>query len=191
MVFNNAGNNSHLLEDMDTSESEHSADEIHSDLDAADDDPEWEVSIKRQAKKRNSKTEMDSNSEGLKADGDSGEGMVVSIQKTASGVCCTCSRSSSCKTTRCECRAGGESCGISCNCVPTKCSNREAAIVKVSNHSTQSELADSSDEKERSQDLVSHGAMLLQSALAEKPVETNDENEPRRKPLSDIGNTVV
>ncbi|PSR99819.1 Kinesin-like protein [Actinidia chinensis var. chinensis] len=192
MVFSNAGNNSHLLEDMDTSESEHSADDewIHSDLDAAD-DPEWEVSRKRQAKKRNSKTEMDSNSEGLKADGDSGKGMVVSIQKTASGVCCTCSKSSSCKTTRCECRAGGGSCGISCNCVPTKCSNREAAINKVSDHLMQSELADSSDEKERNQDLVSHGAMLLQSALAEKPVETNDENEPRRKPLSDIGNTMA
>ncbi|XP_057490870.1 kinesin-like protein KIN-4C [Actinidia eriantha] len=193
MVFSNAGNNSHLLEDMDTSESEHSADEewIHSDLDAADDDPEWEVSRKRQGKKRNSKTEMDSHSEGPKKEGDSCEGTVASIQRTASEVCCTCSKSSSCKTMRCECRAGGGSCGISCNCVPTRCSNREAATIKVSDHSMQSELVESSDKKERSQDLVSHGAMLLQSALAEKPVETNDANEPRRKPLSDIGNSMA
>ncbi|RWW68235.1 hypothetical protein BHE74_00024255 [Ensete ventricosum] len=39
--------------------------------------------------------------------------------------CCSCSRVSSCKTKRCECRALSGVCSTYCGCVPSKCSNRE------------------------------------------------------------------
>lgn len=195
MVFSNAGNNSRLLVDMDTSESE------HSDLDATyDDDTEWEATEKRIARKRNSKTDGRigalshpieiSDSESLKTEA-SDERMTAVTQKTTSGLCCTCSRYSLCKTTRCECRAGGGNCGVSCNCISSKCSNREATLTNALDCLPHSELGDCNDETERSQNLASEGAKLLQSALAEKLVDANEGNEPRRKPLSDIGNTVV
>ena len=38
---------------------------------------------------------------------------------------------------------------------------------------------------------ASQGAMLLQSALVEKPSEKNDNIQPSKKPLSDIGNILV
>ncbi|XP_071723164.1 kinesin-like protein KIN-4C [Rutidosis leptorrhynchoides] len=40
--------------------------------------------------------------------------------------CCSCSKKSLCKTTKCGCRAAGGSCGNSCGCSASKCSNREA-----------------------------------------------------------------
>uniref|UniRef100_A0A5B7AUA4 Kinesin motor domain-containing protein n=1 Tax=Davidia involucrata TaxID=16924 RepID=A0A5B7AUA4_DAVIN len=171
MIYNGGEKNVELLEDMDTSDSEHSdldatddeCEREHFDLDAANDDPEWVHSNRRRPKKRNLKGE----------------------------VCCSCSKKSLCKTTRCECRAAWGNCGISCNCEATKCSNREAAVIKEVDHLPQSEPAEGTDETDRSHVLASHGAMLLQSALTEKPTETNDECGPRRKPLSDIGNTVV
>ncbi|KAL6998493.1 hypothetical protein U1Q18_008622 [Sarracenia purpurea var. burkii] len=58
-------------------------------------------------------------------------------------------------------------------------------------HLTPSEMVAHNDDKERSQTLASHGAMLLQSALAEMPIQTNDGNESQRKPLSEIGNTML
>ncbi|KAF5955373.1 hypothetical protein HYC85_008229 [Camellia sinensis] len=210
MVFNNGKDNSNIqiLEDMEISESD------HSDLDAADDewaqsdiedDTEWEASGRQQVKRRNSKNNKGrlgnqshltdiSDSESLKIES-SGDGTIAGNQKTASGVCCTCSRGSLCKTMRCECRAGGGSCGISCNCSSNKCSNREGSSqTKTVDHLPKSEPADEgdNDETEKSQSLASQGAMLLQSALTEKPAETNDENvPPGRKALSDIGNTLV
>ncbi|KAL7262479.1 hypothetical protein ACSBR1_000785 [Camellia fascicularis] len=210
MVFDNGKDNSNIqiLEDMEISESD------HSDLDAADDewaqsdiedDTEWEASGRQQVKRRNSKNNKGrlgnpshltdiSDSESLKIES-SGDGTIAGNQKTASGVCCTCSRGSLCKTMRCECRAGGGSCGISCNCSSNKCSNREGSSqIKTVDHLPKSEPADEgdNDETEKSQSLASQGAMLLQSALTEKPAETNDENvPPGRKALSDIGNTLV
>ena len=110
---------------------------------------------------------------------------------------CSCTKYSSCKTTKCECRADGGRCGTSCGCVATKCANRGSASTNESGESPETEIFEGSgsgsgsDEKEKSDALASHGAMLLQSALVEKPADTNDENGPRRKPLSDIGNTLV
>ncbi|GER47789.1 kinesin-like protein [Striga asiatica] len=95
--------------------------------------------------------------------------------------CCSCSKSSFCKTTRCECRAVMGSCSISCSCGPTKCSNRKESSGNLFER----------DEKESNNDeLVSHGAMLLQTALSEKPAGPNDA-ETVRKPLSDIGNNLA
>ncbi|KAK4722528.1 hypothetical protein R3W88_012761 [Solanum pinnatisectum] len=101
---------------------------------------------------------------------------------------CSCGKRSSCMTNKCLCRFTVGSCGPSCGCNPKKCSNRES--------STKNQLPSldvvgaegntlGTDEADSSQTLVSQGAMLLQNALSEKPIQ----GETKRKPLSDIGNT--
>ncbi|KAJ9166469.1 hypothetical protein P3X46_021220 [Hevea brasiliensis] len=194
-----------LLEDMDTSESEHSdvdnADDewVQSDVDMADD--ESARPMKRRARNRISKSGDNQNvgdnndPENSKLDS-SGEGFNVAMEKTTSWVCCTCSKYSSCKTIKCQCRAAKGNCGASCGCIASKCSNRDGTVFK-SDDLAQAEMSEcdgtgsGSDEIEKNRDLASHGAMLLQSALIEKPAETNDDGVVRRKPLSDIGNTVA
>lgn len=47
------------------------------------------------------------------------------------------------------------------------------------------------DETDKDHALVTHGAMLLQNALIERPADTDEDGGARRKPLSDIGNTLV
>lgn len=170
-----------VFEDMDTSESE------KSDADAVDDDGEWVaddddvwvaeddmVYGRRQSKKRNSRSKNQSSGPSSSSDQEGkldSEGEGIMGVKTTSGVCCTCSKSSSCKTNKCQCRSAGGLCGPSCGCVASKCTNR--------------------DETEQDKLLASHGAMLLESALIEKPAETKEDGGPARKPLSDIGNTEV
>ncbi|CAN4122383.1 unnamed protein product [Withania somnifera] len=109
-------------------------------------------------------------------------------------VCCSCSKKSLCKTNRCECRAVGGSCGVSCGCDPIRCSNKETSTMNqlpsldvVGNEGNTLGI----DEVESTQTLASQGAMLLQNALSEKPIQSRDEGETKRKPLSDIGNTRV
>lgn len=166
---------------MDTSESE------KSDADAVDDDGEWVaddddvwvaeddmVYGRRQSKKRNSRSKNQSSGPSSSSDQEGkldSEGEGIMGVKTTSGVCCTCSKSSSCKTNKCQCRSAGGLCGPSCGCVASKCTNQ--------------------DETEQDKLLASHGAMLLESALIEKPAETKEDGGPARKPLSDIGNTEV
>ncbi|KAA8538181.1 hypothetical protein F0562_027789 [Nyssa sinensis] len=156
IVYNGGGKIIELLEDMDTSDSEHSEDvcEEHFDSNRADDDPEW-------------------------------------VLPKSGGACCSCSKQSLCKTTRCQCRDSRRYCGISCACKATKCSNRKIALTNEADHLPQSQPAEGTDEIESSSVLASHGAMLLQVALAEKPTETNNDEGPTRKPLSDIGNTLA
>lgn len=164
------------LEDMDTS------DDVHLNLEN-DNDAEWVYpgeKKKHQSKKGNSKT-------------DNHVDKVVDVDQSTSvmsteGICCSCSKSSLCKTSRCECRAASGICSSSCSCGPSKCSNREEASVKdilqlSVNMST-------SEEAESSHDLASHGAMLLQTALSEKHANQST-NGTVRKPLSDIGNNIV
>ncbi|CAH8389648.1 unnamed protein product [Eruca vesicaria subsp. sativa] len=103
---------------------------------------------------------------------------------SSSDVCCTCSKSSSCKTMKCQCRATKGSCGPSCGCSSVKCSNR--------NNATSTLEHGENSQEEQQQVLASRGALLLQNALANKPVEETNDGEgtkTRRKPLSDIGNT--
>lgn len=215
--YNGGGNIMELLEDMDTSESEHSDREAdddreweYSDLDEGDDSGWGHSRVKGRRrppiKRKNSKTERYSGAMSNSTQTNdpenvdtvsNGEGNTTVSQKTASGVCCSCSRYSSCKTMKCECRAAGGSCCLSCGCLPTKCSNREAASIKELGDLPPLELAEGSghvsgtDEAERSRSLASHGAMLLQTALSENPAETRNDTGAKRKPLSDIGNTVV
>ncbi|KAE8684570.1 P-loop containing nucleoside triphosphate hydrolases superfamily protein isoform 2 [Hibiscus syriacus] len=78
----------------------------------------------------------------------------------------------------CQCRANGGSCGQSCGCSSVKCSNREAEANDGGYNETNN--------------LVAHGAMLLQDAFGgDKTAETNDDCPTKRKALSDIGNTVL
>lgn len=80
---------------------------------------------------------------------------------------CSCSKASSCKTNKCECRGSGAQCGPGCGCKESKCANRDS----------------SSDNKE----IVNQGIMLLENAFSEKDVH----DAKSRKPLSDIGNKAV
>lgn len=172
-----------LLEDMDTSESEHSS------TDSADDD-DWVESGKRPRKKRNSK-----------AGGQSRVGSDISssenLRTENSGICCSCSKSSFCKLKKCECRAAGGTCRDSCSCAPNKCTNRETIKVEELDDFPQSAVAEGignlsgSDDTQKYHDLASHGAMLLQSALVDEPAEANDDCESKRKPLSEIGNKMA
>ncbi|KAL4279291.1 hypothetical protein GQ457_03G033960 [Hibiscus cannabinus] len=163
-----------FTEDMDISESEHSDMDSHDD-----DDDEWVRSDKKQIRKRASKSrtsilavhQPDTNS--LESKGCSDE-----VTAKIDGICCTCSKQSSCKTSKCQCRANGSSCGQSCGCSSVKCSNREAEANDGGSNETDN--------------LVAHGTMLLQNAFGvEKPAETNDDCPTKRKALSDIGNTVA
>ncbi|CAK9186592.1 unnamed protein product [Ilex paraguariensis] len=211
-IVYNGESNIEILEDMDTAESEHSdlneADDDceweHSEVEAADEDGDWVTPLKerkrRQAKKKNSTIEnhsgTGSNPVNISDMETTGEADSTVTWKTASGICCSCSKQSSCKTRKCECRAAEGCCGMSCGCEPTRCSNRNAASTTELGGLQPLELAEGTgnfsgtDQTDRSHILASHGAMLLESALSEKPAGTNDESGARRKPLSDIGNTL-
>ncbi|KGN60259.1 kinesin-like protein KIN-4C [Cucumis sativus] len=190
--------------DMDTSESDYA----NYSSDGDDDNYDWERSMKRRLnRKKTSKTKgrvsmvvpdgTDSTEFNLES---SGDGILRENESTATTVvCCTCSKFSSCKTSKCQCRANGGACGSSCGCIPSKCSNRgsksdrdasmQLDLFKDVRNGTENDETD-----EENQDLVSHGARLLQNALAERPSDappTAEDGGAKRKPLSDIGNTLV
>lgn len=187
---------------MDTSDSEQS-DQYDSDFDMTDED--WVESEKKIGRKQSrtsrfgKKTFEDGHtSDNIKLEVLNEETESV-IEKNSSPICCSCSKSSSCKTKKCECRADGNLCGASCGCIVSKCSNRVANFIqKESDDKLHSELSGSGGsnssseclENEKCNELVSECALLLQNALAEKPNVVNEDSK-QRKPLSDIGNTVV
>ncbi|KAJ9674016.1 hypothetical protein PVL29_023520 [Vitis rotundifolia] len=90
--------------------------------------------------------------------------------KTGSKGCCSCSKKSLCKTLKCKCRATNGSCGTSCGCAPTKCTNRDTDLFGTG---------------------ASHSVLLLHTTLVDKPAEKNSNCAPRGKALSDIGNTLI
>ncbi|CAI9116148.1 OLC1v1017224C1 [Oldenlandia corymbosa var. corymbosa] len=209
IIFN--GGNNLQLEDMDISDSD------YSDMDKTDDDDyELEQSdmdgddsvgfskVRKRTKKRNSKNSNHSgtsscpisiNSDGMTEPTSHGGDSSVN-QLRASAFCCSCSKSSMCKTNKCECRASDGHCGSSCGCDPSKCSNRESGPNQNDHDPPRSGFSGSTasaseiDEAERNHILASHGATLLNSALSGKSA-VNDDNGSRRKPLSDIGNTTA
>lgn len=141
--------------------------ELLEDMDTSDDDDdEWGGTIerkRRQSRKQNPKTDF----------------------RSPEGVCCSCSKYSSCKTLKCECRAARGICSSGCSCGPTRCSNIEAT-------KKEQPIANSlvNEEAESSHDLAAHGAMLLQTALSDKTANQSTDVTVR-KPLSDIGNNLV
>ncbi|KAK9930267.1 hypothetical protein M0R45_027310 [Rubus argutus] len=124
------------------------------------------------------------------------ENSTVVTSKTASTFCCACSKNSLCKTMKCKCRSKGGSCGASCGCAASKCSNRKATPIKSSD-SPLSEIANgilncsNTSETEKSSIEASKGAMLLQSALVQKPAQPKENFGARKKPLTEIGNILV
>ncbi|ESQ31839.1 hypothetical protein EUTSA_v10003526mg [Eutrema salsugineum] len=182
-----------VIEDMDTSDSEEESDH---EREGRDLDDEWrpeqeserdseQESVRKLNKKRNFKVGRRRSSVVPRRSYEENSDASAVRSTSSSDVCCSCSRNSSCKTMKCQCRARKGSCGASCGCSSVRCSNRNA-------DSDSEAFEDSEKDKEQQQVLASRGAMLLQNALADKPVEeTNDDEGTRkkRKPLSDIGNT--
>ncbi|XP_028777712.1 kinesin-like protein KIN-4C isoform X2 [Neltuma alba] len=111
------------------------------------------------------------------------------------GLCCSCSKKSLCKTSKCRCRSGGGSCGTSCGCARFKCTNRElnpvAADEPTKSENTENvKTASANDTVENRSMIASHGAKLLESALLEKPAAVRDNLRRKKKPLSDIQNSL-
>ncbi|KAG6585339.1 Kinesin-like protein KIN-4C, partial [Cucurbita argyrosperma subsp. sororia] len=52
-------------------------------------------------------------------------GFNVATKRAVKAECCSCSKKSLCKTTKCKCRSTGSSCRSSCGCAHGKCSNRD------------------------------------------------------------------
>ncbi|CAN0873449.1 Kinesin-like protein KIN-4C, partial [Linum grandiflorum] len=161
----------YAMEDMDTSISD------VSDSETNDEDDEWVRSTRKTSRKMNSRSIRGRESRSPSDSSSSGDG-----GNEAAGQCCSCSRNSFCKTTKCECLAAGGICGPSCGCSKRKCSNRDPAAHAMVN------LGGASG-KSNIEELASHGAMLLEKAMFNKPAAEDDVSEEQRKPLSDIGNT--
>lgn len=204
-IFNYGGTNMDLLEDMDISDSEGS-DVVDEDWEKAD-DGDWEESGKQLVRKRRSKTGAHAKAMSTVEDAKQETDMNLEntckqeIDKNAASpasLCCSCSKHSSCKTGKCGCRVASKTCGVSCGCLPTKCSNRATLKEDDLPRSDSTESggnnglpdASSVSDDDKSKELASHGAALLQSALTEKSIDENA-NVLQRKPLSDIGNTLI
>lgn len=105
-------------------------------------------------------------------------GNTAVMGKSASGACCSCSKKSLCKTTKCECRAAGGSCGTSCGCAALKCTNRKV-----------SSKADDSQQSEVAQKLpVSSSSETGKDNIMSQSTDLNNDLQPVRKPLHEIGN---
>ncbi|WJX34933.1 hypothetical protein P8452_22990 [Trifolium repens] len=118
----------------------------------------------------------------------SNENSVRREERAGEGICCSCSKKSLCKTTKCKCRSTGGSCGPLCGCLHSRCTNRELDTLP-GNESIKSENSECSMNKDGSV-IASECAKLLQSALVEKPATCSDNQVPKKKPLCDIQNSL-
>lgn len=114
----------------------------------------------------------------------------VKRERAREGLCCSCSKKSLCKTTKCQCRSTGGSCGPSCGCTGSKCTNREPLKSVAENELPKSEDSECSTNKDGGV-IASECAKLLQSALVENPASRRDNQGPKKKPLCDIQNSLV
>ncbi|KAI4339767.1 hypothetical protein MLD38_024674 [Melastoma candidum] len=130
-------------------------------------------------------------------------------ERKATITCCSCTKRSLCKTTKCVCRAAGGSCRISCGCSPSKCTNQENHAVKAENSlkieandgdlSSAETKTDNSDESKVATTLlqtespwVSEAAPPLTQSIPEShPTVGDDHCGLKKMPLYDIANTLV
>ncbi|CAN1340993.1 Kinesin-like protein KIN-4C, partial [Linum perenne] len=105
---------------------------------------------------------------------------IPSIKKT--GGCCSCSKKSLCKTSKCECRAAKGSCGERCGCTTSKCSNRKGLAKKDS--SLQSVVVTAQD----SAHTAGSGTTSATSPLNDHKT---SEETIIRQPFSEIANVQV
>ncbi|XP_042418955.1 kinesin-like protein KIN-4C isoform X3 [Zingiber officinale] len=192
-TFNQNVNN---LDDMDISDSEMSfifeSEAEASDEDAYESDLDWVESGKKNRMKQSPihqtrKSRSDESVSIAKSSETSNEEAVTKDEDSGFHPCCSCTRGSSCKTKRCECRALGSICSSYCGCIPSKCTNREDGEMMVDGDEMSVEIGRvhshlDDDEKRK---LISEGTRLLQSALSKKP---DDKEVKPRMPLSDIKN---
>ncbi|GMI77259.1 hypothetical protein like AT5G33300 [Hibiscus trionum] len=119
------------------------------------------------------------------------EGIASMIEKP-SGVCCSCSKKSLCKTLKCRCRAAGGSCGVSCGCALAKCTNKREAPLKL----------DGTPQPEMPKDIIPYSieeqkgtvddAILIQHKTVQNLPEMNEDcGGPRKQPLREIGNSMI
>ncbi|PKA52667.1 Kinesin-like protein FLA10 [Apostasia shenzhenica] len=155
--FNQVKETGEIEADMDTSDSD---DTSYVASENETDDDFWSEP-RKVIKKKPKGSKLDNND---KSNGEITEG----------SICCSCSKYSTCKTKKCECRAVGSLCGDACGCSSLKCANRGGSCL----------------DDEKTMELVSEGTMLLQGALNEKLKLDNNDLE-QRKPLSDIGNALT
>ncbi|XP_061372081.1 kinesin-like protein KIN-4C [Gastrolobium bilobum] len=117
----------------------------------------------------------------------------VKRESTAEGLCCSCSKKSLCKTTKCRCRSSGAGCGASCGCTRSKCTNRELSG-ETENDPPKSEntegIMNASAVDKNGNIIASECAKLLQSALVQKPASSSDNPGLIKKPLRDIQNSL-
>ncbi|GLT93719.1 hypothetical protein SLE2022_114960 [Rubroshorea leprosula] len=118
------------------------------------------------------------------------EGVNNMTEKPASGVCCSCSKKSLCKTLKCGCRAFGSSCGASCGCAISKCTNRDQLQIKL-DCSPQSEMADNivnSSGKNGEVKSTYQDKTLPETKVGKKDPKMNEDFRLKKQPLRDIGN---
>ncbi|XP_019417763.1 PREDICTED: kinesin-like protein KIN-4C isoform X3 [Lupinus angustifolius] len=182
-----------LQEDMDISDidSDDYDDDVDNDIEATDHDREKSGNLGvKKGKSRSRHPSNENNQLNINSSED-----VNDLGETAPEVCCNCTRTSSCKTTKCKCKATGSSCGNSCVCLETKCANRAISTTNESQEPTQPGLVERTEnncsiEETDEHLLATQGVELLQGALADMPPEIVPDQGPR-KPLSDIGNALV
>ncbi|KAJ1281005.1 hypothetical protein BS78_04G275400 [Paspalum vaginatum] len=166
--FGYSKNNFSWLDDMDISDSEHSEE---SENMSEGSDSDWvQSSIKVKKNRRilsghsNPNFGCQNTQENAEPEKPTDEKCILPKDVPSNG--CSCSKASSCKTNKCECRGSGAHCGAGCGCKDSKCSNRDA-----------------SDNTE----IINQGIMLLENAFTEKEAQ----DAKSRKPLADIGNNEV
>ncbi|CAO2040713.1 unnamed protein product [Urochloa humidicola] len=164
--FGYSKNSFNWLDDMDTSDSDYS-EELENMSEGSD--AEWVKSTRKVRKYRQtvpSHTNPNQNTqENAEPEKPADEKCILPKDAPSDG--CSCSKASSCKTNKCECRGSGASCGPGCGCKDSKCSNRDS----------------SSDKTE----IVSQAVMVTENAFIDMDVQ----ELMSRKPLSDIGNHAV
>ncbi|XP_022752744.1 kinesin-like protein KIN-4C isoform X2 [Durio zibethinus] len=117
------------------------------------------------------------------------EGIIAMIERP-SGVCCSCSKKSLCKTLKCECRATGSNCGMSCGCAMAKCTNREKVPFKLDDMPQPKMVQDIMPGNIEEEKGTIQDAILLQNKVVENLFEMNEDWGPRKQPLREIGNTM-
>ncbi|EEF48627.1 conserved hypothetical protein [Ricinus communis] len=110
-------------------------------------------------------------------------GKNVVVGKSTQGAGCSCGKRSLCKTSKCACLAAFGSCGTGCGCTASRCTNRGVSSIKM----------DDSLQREVTQDMMHSSATseTEKGTVVSQPADLDNDNVPRRKPLSDIGNTVA
>ncbi|KAL6912146.1 hypothetical protein ACP4OV_000951 [Aristida adscensionis] len=154
-------------DDMDTSDSDYSAEledmSEESDLDG------WlkQEKVKRRKRKvsRHSNPSLGRQNAQEIAEPEKSTDEKPGFPKDVASNGCSCSKFSSCKTNKCECRGSGAECGAECGCKDTKCCNRVSSSENT--------------------EILKQGVTFLENAMSEKDAHDT------RKPLADIGNTAA